>query len=178
MGSATHYARFPRFDPNCCFATATPDTNKTKFKPFFHQRTTEPSRLLHRIDLVSFQHKRTDSKEEFMASVGEFRSIQQVAWTNLLPGKPADKITSGPEKLGARYEVLSRLSKNQAAGTPEDWIQDLVTNLRGMLPFDLLDVVVYQKDGNEIQWRSPATTQSPSQDRPIEETLRSEEHTS
>jgi len=106
-----------------------------------------------------------------MASVGEFRPIQQVAWTNLLPGKPADKITSGPEKLGARYEVLSRLSKSLAAGTPEDWIQDLVTNLRGMLPFDLLDVVVYQKDGNEIQWRSPATTQSPSQDRPIEETL-------
>src|SRR3984957_17605208 len=106
-----------------------------------------------------------------MASVGEFRPIAQVAWTNLLPGKPADKLTSGTEKLGARYKALSRLSKSLAAGTPEDWIQDLVTDLRGMFPLDLLDVVVYQKDGSEIHWRLPASRQSVSQDRPMEETL-------
>ncbi|HXM67791.1 MAG TPA: sigma 54-interacting transcriptional regulator [Candidatus Acidoferrum sp.] len=63
------------------------------------------------------------------------------------------------------------MSRSLAAGTPEDWIRDLNAELRGMLPFDLLDVVVYKKDENEIEWRSSATGQTAGKDVPLEETI-------
>jgi hypothetical protein len=85
-----------------------------------------------------------------MASIVEFSSIPRVHCTNILPGKRPDRVASGREMLPKRYEALARLSRTLAAGTPEDWIRDLSADLRGMLPFDLLDVVVYKKDENEI----------------------------
>jgi formate hydrogenlyase transcriptional activator len=106
-----------------------------------------------------------------MASIAEFSPIPQVPWTNILPGKRLDRLASGSKMLRKRYEALARLSKSLASGTPEDWIRDLNAELRGMLPFDLLDVVVYKKDENEIEWRSSATEQTAGKDVPLEETI-------
>jgi len=106
-----------------------------------------------------------------MASISEFSPTPQVPWTNILPGKRLDRIASGPEMLRKRYEALARLSRSLAAGTPEDWIRHLNADLRGILPFDLLDVVVYKKDANEVEWRSSATEQTAGKDVPLEETI-------
>jgi GAF domain-containing protein len=104
-----------------------------------------------------------------MAGIADFNPIPQVLWTNILPGKRLDRLASGPEMLRKRYEALARLSRSLVAGTPEDWIRDLNADLRGMLPFDLLEVVVYKKDENEIEWRS--TEQTAGKDIPLDETL-------
>src|SRR5258708_19247647 len=58
-----------------------------------------------------------------------------------------------------------------SAGTPGDWIRDLSTDLRNMLPIDLLEVVIYKNDGNEAQWRSSTAEQTAVKDVPIEETV-------
>jgi hypothetical protein len=80
-----------------------------------------------------------------MASIAEFASIPRVHCRNILPGKRRDRLASGREMLPKRYEALARLSRSLTAGAPEDWIRDLSADLRGMLPFDLLDVVVYKR---------------------------------
>lgn len=105
-----------------------------------------------------------------MASAAEFSSIPQVPWTVGFPGKRPAPLVSGPEMLGKRYEALSRLSGSLATGMPEDWIRSLTADLRNILPFDLLDVVVYNKEGNDVQWRSPAAGQTGGEDAPMEET--------
>ncbi|HST10066.1 MAG TPA: sigma 54-interacting transcriptional regulator [Terriglobales bacterium] len=103
--------------------------------------------------------------------MAEFSSIPQAPWTNILPGKRPDQLVSRAEMLARRYEALSRLSSSLASGTPEDWIRNLTADLRGILRFDLLDVVVYKKDTGEAQWRSPAATQLSGKDIPMEESL-------
>jgi formate hydrogenlyase transcriptional activator len=40
-----------------------------------------------------------------------------------------------------------------------------------MLPIDLLEVVIYKNDGNEVQWRSSTAEQTAVKDVPIEETV-------
>jgi formate hydrogenlyase transcriptional activator len=106
-----------------------------------------------------------------MASVAELRHTPKLPWTDIFPGKRADQATSASENLRKRYETLSRLSRSLAAGTLEDWIRDLTADIRSLLPFDFLDVVVYNQDGNDVQWRLPATGSKTGDDLPIEETL-------
>jgi formate hydrogenlyase transcriptional activator len=106
-----------------------------------------------------------------MASVAELSPIPQAPWTNIFPGKRSDQARTGYEMLRRRYEILSRLSESLASGTPEDWICNLTADLRGMLHFDLLDIVVYKKDGKEVQWRFSATGQTACEEVAIEETL-------
>ena len=106
-----------------------------------------------------------------MASVAEFRPRPQVPWTTILPGRQPDQPISTPEMLERRYEALARLSKSLASATPEDWMRTLTADLRSLLAFDFIDVVVYNKDGNEEQWRLPASGPKTDVDLPIEETL-------
>jgi formate hydrogenlyase transcriptional activator len=106
-----------------------------------------------------------------MASVAEFRPIPQVPWTNILPGRQADQSISGSEMLERRYEALARLSKSLASAAPEDWMRNLTADLRSLLAFDFIDVVVYNGDRNEGQWRLPAAGPKTDADLPIEETL-------
>jgi formate hydrogenlyase transcriptional activator len=100
--------------------------------------------------------------EEPMASVAEIRPISQVHW------KRRDQTNSGSDVLGRRYEALSRLSRSLTSGKPEDWVRNLTTDLRGLLPFDLLDVILHHKGTNKAQWRSLATEQASSEDMPEE----------
>ena len=106
-----------------------------------------------------------------MASIAEFSPIPQAPRTKILTARRTDQISLGMEMLRKRYETLSRLSTSLSAGTLEDWIRDLSTDLRATLPFDLLEVVVYKKDGSEVQWRLSPTGQTLDENVPIEETL-------
>ena len=106
-----------------------------------------------------------------MASMAEFSPISQAPWTNVLPGKRPEQVIPRSEMLMRRYTALSRLSSSFATGTPEDWTRDLTLDLRDLLRFDLLEVIVYKKDTNEIEWRSPATEPAFGEDDSSEETL-------
>ncbi len=90
-----------------------------------------------------------------MASVAEIRPISQVHW------QPRDQTKSGSEMMGRRYEALSRLSRSLTAGKLEDWVRDLISDLRGLLRFDFLDVILHEKDGNRVHCRSLATRRCP-----------------
>lgn len=105
-----------------------------------------------------------------MSSMVEFSPRPQAAWINLFPGKRPAQLISGPEMLEKRYEALSRLSRSLASGTPEDWICNLTADLRSLLGFDLLDIVIFKKDSSKVEWRSPAA-QASCKDIPMEESL-------
>jgi len=104
-----------------------------------------------------------------MASIAEFSLIPKAPGTRILSGKPTIGLRT--EMFRKRYETLSRLSTLMSAGTPGDWIRDLSTDLRNMLPIALLEVVIYKNDGNEVQWRSSTEEQTAVKDVPIEETV-------
>ena len=104
-----------------------------------------------------------------MASIAEFSLIPKAPGTRILSGKPTIGLRT--EMFWKRYETLSCLSTLMSAGTPEDWIRDLSTDLRNMLPIDLLEVVIYKNDGDEVQWRSSTAEQTAVKDVPIEETV-------
>ena len=97
-----------------------------------------------------------------MASVAEIRPISQVHWQR------RDQTKSGAELMGRRYEALSRLSISLTSGKPEDWVRNLITDLRGLLRFDLLDVILHEKDANRVHCRSLATQQISSEAMPEE----------
>src|SRR5260370_1982317 len=102
-----------------------------------------------------------------MASIAEFSLIPEAPGTRILSGKPTTGLRT--KMFRKRYETLSCLSTLMSAGTPEDWIRDLSTDLRNMLPIDLLEVVIYKNDGDEVQWRSSTAEQTAVNDVPIEE---------
>ena len=104
-----------------------------------------------------------------MPSIAEFSLIPKAPGTRILLGKPTIGLRT--EMFRKRYETLSRLSTLMSAGTPGDWIRDLSTDLRNMLPIALLEVVIYKNDGNEVQWRSSTEEQTAVKDVPIEETV-------
>src|SRR5260370_39985298 len=104
-----------------------------------------------------------------MASIAEFSLIPKAPGTSILSEKPTIGLRT--EMFRKRYETLSRLSTLMSAGTPGDWIRDFSTDLRNMLPIDLMEVVIYKNDGNEVQWRSSTAEQTAVKDVPIEETV-------
>ena len=83
-----------------------------------------------------------------MASIVELRPTRQLLWTDIFPGKRADEAAPASETLRKRYDTLLRLSRSLAVGTVVDWIRDLTADLRSLLLFDFLDVVIYTKDGS------------------------------
>jgi formate hydrogenlyase transcriptional activator len=106
-----------------------------------------------------------------MATTFNFSPVQQASWKNVLAGRRPDAVVSPAELVGRRYETLCRLSRSLVSGTPEDWIRHLRAELEASFHFDRLDVVVYGKDGNEVQRRSPATKQAAGGDVAIIEAL-------
>src|ERR1700690_3548346 len=106
-----------------------------------------------------------------MASMAEFTPISRAPWTNILPGKRPEQVTPRSEMLVRRYAALSRLSSSFATGAPEDWTRDLTLDLRDLLRFDLLEVIVYKKSTNEVEWRSPPAEPAFCEQDSSEETL-------
>jgi signal transduction histidine kinase len=145
---------------------------KTQFDLFSTERPLYDHDFISDIGLISPQRARMQLDwRGYMASMAEFSPMSQAPETNILPEKRPEQVISRSEMLGRRYEALSRLSRSLGCGTPEDWIRELTAGLRGLLRFDLLEVIVYKNGTNEVQWRSPALKQACREEVPSEETL-------
>jgi formate hydrogenlyase transcriptional activator len=63
------------------------------------------------------------------------------------------KEASSAEAIAKRYEALLQLSRTLSAQTPDDLAGILATQLRSVLDFDFLDVLVYKGDeSREVEW--------------------------
>jgi formate hydrogenlyase transcriptional activator len=69
-----------------------------------------------------------------------------------------------------RYEVLARLAGSLASCTPEELARDLAGELRRVLDFDFLEVLIYKNASSEILWRVAETGQIRAQGIVSEET--------
>jgi transcriptional regulator with GAF, ATPase, and Fis domain len=69
-----------------------------------------------------------------------------------------------------RYEGLARLAGSLASRTPEDLARDLASELRCVLDFDFLDVLIYKNGSSEILWQATEAGQSRAQGIVSEET--------
>jgi formate hydrogenlyase transcriptional activator len=74
------------------------------------------------------------------------------------------------ETLAKRYEVLLRLSASFPSRTPEDLAWNLAGELRTVLNFDFLDVLVYKEGSREVLWRALGAGHTSEHDVPMEET--------
>jgi formate hydrogenlyase transcriptional activator len=71
-----------------------------------------------------------------------------------------------------RYEALFRISEAfSACREPEELSQVLVDQLRELISFDYLDVLVFKENSNEVEWRVTPELQIGCSDLQIEETL-------
>src|ERR1700730_11640894 len=70
-----------------------------------------------------------------------------------------------------RYEALFRISEAlSACGEPEELARVLADQLRELISFDHLDVLVFKEDSNEIEWRGQGEGSIALPDIPVEET--------
>jgi len=71
-----------------------------------------------------------------------------------------------------RYEALFRISEAfSACREPEELSQVLVNQLRELISFDYLDVLIFQENSDEIDWRVTPELQIGCSDLQVEETL-------
>src|SRR5216684_8881860 len=71
-----------------------------------------------------------------------------------------------------RYEALFRISEAfSACREPEELSQVLVNQLRELISFDYLDVLIFQENSDEIDWRVTPELQIGRSDLQVEETL-------
>jgi formate hydrogenlyase transcriptional activator len=107
-----------------------------------------------------------------MASVEKLRPIPP-PFTNILPSTQEStvRVIAGPDMLRGRYETLSRLSKSLTLDTPEEWVEVLTSELLPVLNFDFLDVVIFNKDGDEVVWSLRANQRENDSRLPIQESL-------
>jgi formate hydrogenlyase transcriptional activator len=107
-----------------------------------------------------------------MASVYELRPIPE-PWTIQLPSpeESSVRVVAGVDVLRGRYETLSRLSKSLTLGTPDAWGEVLTSELLRLLDFDFFDVVVFSKDGDEVEWSLRAKHQGDNNRLPVHEVL-------
>src|SRR5260370_618666 len=71
-----------------------------------------------------------------------------------------------------RYEALFRISEAlSACREPEELSRVLADQLRELISFDFLDVIVFKENSNEIEWRVTPEIRIACTDLPIEETV-------
>jgi formate hydrogenlyase transcriptional activator len=89
-------------------------------------------------------------------------------------GYPAVMSTDSQLSLGSdvqRYEALFRISEAlSACGEPEELARVLADQLRELISFDHLDVLIFKEDSNEIEWHGWGTQPVAFPDLPVEET--------
>jgi len=70
-----------------------------------------------------------------------------------------------------RYEALLRISETlSTCREPEELSRILSDQLRGLIPFDYFDVLVFKEDSDEVEWHVMGDREAPCFDVPIEET--------
>src|SRR5467141_2472825 len=76
-----------------------------------------------------------------------------------------------PVEIAERYEALFRISEAlSACWEPEKLARVLANQLRELISFDHLDVLVFKEDSNEIEWRGQGEGAIAFPDIPVEET--------
>jgi formate hydrogenlyase transcriptional activator len=90
-------------------------------------------------------------------------------------GLPALMSTDSQLALGTdarRYEALFRISEAlSACREPEELSRVLADQLRELISFDFLDVIVFKENSDEIEWRVTPEIRIACTDLPIEETV-------
>jgi len=82
-----------------------------------------------------------------MATLAEFTPAPPHFWPEAAAQEESDKKRS--DALMKRYEALLRLSKCLTAARPEDLVTSIAAELRPVVDFDLLDIVVNQQTSRE-----------------------------
>jgi formate hydrogenlyase transcriptional activator len=77
---------------------------------------------------------------------------------------------TAPERLVARYEALSQLSRAIVSMTVEDISRSLVALLHPIFPCDLANIVLFTQDTNDVPWRLLGTGQLALLQAPSDET--------
>jgi len=83
-----------------------------------------------------------------MASLVEFAPAPSRFWPAIAAQEESDR--NRPDAFVKRYEVLLRLSRCLTSARPEDLVNSIAAELRMVVDFDLLDIVVNQTNANEI----------------------------
>jgi formate hydrogenlyase transcriptional activator len=106
-----------------------------------------------------------------MSSVADLPTIPNIPWINVNSKSSTCEPSPRSKELSRRYSALSRLSVAIQSGTPENWLLGLGADLSGMLEFDSLDIHVYRKGSEEIEWRSSTPRGSAAAEAPMENPL-------
>src|SRR5271166_1287572 len=83
-----------------------------------------------------------------MASLVEFTPTPPQFWPEAAAQEESDRNQS--DAFMKRYEVLLRLSRCLTPARPEDLVNSIAAELRMVVDFDLLDIVVNQTNASEI----------------------------
>src|ERR1700761_801641 len=106
-----------------------------------------------------------------MSSVADLPTIPTIPWINVNSKSSTCEPIARSKELSRRYAALSRLSVAIQSGTPEEWLLGFGADMSGMLEFDSLDIHVYEKSSEEIEWRSSTPRGSTAAEAQIEDPL-------
>src|SRR5271157_5279818 len=83
-----------------------------------------------------------------MASLVEFAPTPSRFWPETVAQEESGR--NRPDAFVRRYEMLLRLNRCLTSARPEDLVNSIAAELRMVVDFDLLDIVVHQTNANEI----------------------------
>ena len=83
-----------------------------------------------------------------MASLVEFAPTRSRFWPEIAVQEKSDR--NRPGAFMGRYEMLLRLNRCLTSARPEDLVNSIAAELRMVVDFDLLDIVVNQTNASEI----------------------------
>src|SRR5271157_2618822 len=83
-----------------------------------------------------------------MASLVEFAPTPSRFWPEIAVQEESGR--NRPDAFVRRYEMLLRLNRCLTSARPEDLVNSIAAELRMVVDFDLLDVVVNQTDASEV----------------------------
>ena len=86
-------------------------------------------------------------------SAVEFGLASQTSLVRALPQLPFERSFTGSE-VAVKFQALNQLSRSIASMTSEDLSRNLVALLRPLFPCDLVNIVVFNQDTNEVPWKS------------------------
>src|SRR5208283_1484358 len=83
-----------------------------------------------------------------MASLVEFTPSPSRFWPGIAAQEESDR--NQPAAFMRRHEMLLRLNRCLTSARPEDLVNSIAAELRMVVDFDLLDIVVNQTNASEV----------------------------
>jgi formate hydrogenlyase transcriptional activator len=108
--------------------------------------------------------------KELAMSAAEYGLTPQPPFLSPLSRMPYEQPSTGAEALTGRYEAVSRLSRAIASVPPEILSRNLVAFFQPFFQCDLVNIVIFDQEENDIRWKSLGEGQLVRRDIPIEET--------